>query len=173
MTDDTDPDDPEDQDDAGKQEQPTIDEDEMADMDSIAEQVEADVGAGSDDLDENADEQDDADDAGQDLTAPGASRTSIGDVYCNVLGMGAAVTKDRYGSGIEGDRKDVLDDYSEIAKDLEIDKAVDDLIEQHGGPDSLSPGQTVLVMTIVFWGMVAMEDPSIIEGLADEGGISP
>jgi len=84
--------------------------------------------------------------------------------------MGAAVAKDQYGSGVDGDRKDVLDDYAEIAKDLEIGQAVDDLIDEHGGPDSLTPGQTVIVMTTIWAGMVVMEDPEILEGLAQEGG---
>jgi len=155
-------------DDQEEPEQPSIDEDEMADLDSIAEEVEVDAGAGDQDGAEDVDDQENADlDLDED-----ADRTSIGDVYCNVLGMTAVTAKDRYGSGLDDGqgRKDALDDYAEIARDLEIDEAVDDLIEQYGGPDSLTPGQTVIVMTIVWGGMVAMEDPEILEGLADEGG---
>jgi len=147
-------------------EQPSIDEGEMADLDSIAEEVEADAGAGDQDGEGDVDDQEDADlDLDED-----ADRTSIGDVYCNVLGMTAVTAKDRYGSGLDKDRKDALEELAEIARDLEIDAAVDDLIEQYGGPDQLTPGQTVIVMTIVWGGMVAMEDPEILEGLADEGG---
>jgi len=151
-----------------EREQPSIDEDEMADLDSIAEEVEADAGAGDGDEDES--DQDDVEDD-LNLGDPDEAGTSIGDVYCNVLGMSAVTAKDRFGSGLEDgrDRKDALDDYAEIAKDLEIDDAVDDLIEQYGGPDELTPGQTVLVMSIVFAGMVAMEDPEIIEGIAEGG----
>jgi hypothetical protein len=152
-------------------EQPSIDDEEMADISAVAEEVEADAGAADEDGD--ADDQDDHDDADLELD-PDEAKTSIGDVYCNVLGMASTVAKDRYGSGLEDgrDRKDALDDYAEIARDLEIDDAVDDLIEEYGGPDELTPGQTVLVMSVVFAGVVAMEDPAIIEGIA-EGGSNP
>jgi len=155
------------EDDVDDQDQPAIDEDEMADMSSIAEQVEQSAGAASE---EDQEDSDGDRDVGADLDLePSADRTSIGDIYCNVLGMSAAVARDRYGSGLEGDRKDVLDEYAEIARDLEIDQAVDDLIDEHGGPDSLTPGQTVIVMTVVWGGMVVMDDPEIIEGLAEGG----
>jgi len=152
-------------DDQEEPEQPSIDEDEMADLDSIAEEVEREAGAADGDQ-EDVDDPDRESSKDLELDADDA-RTSIGDVYCNVLGMSAAVAKDELGSGLEGDRKDALDEYADIARDLEIDEAVDDLIEEYGGPDQLSPGQTVIVMTVVFTGVVAMDDPEILEGLAD------
>ena len=148
------------------EEQPDIEDDEMADISAVAEQVEAEAGAagdeeGDDSPPDTADESDLALDAEED-------RTSIGDVYCNVLGMGAAVARDQYGSGLEQDRKDVLDEYADIARDLDIDDAVDDWIAEHGGPDALSPGQTIIVMTVVWGGMVVMDDPAIIENIGGE-----
>lgn len=147
-------------DDAG--DQPAIEGDEMADMSAVAGDVENEVAPGQD---ESADEDlDDLDDVEMD-----PDRTSIGDVYCNILGMSGAIAKDELGSGLEDNRKDVLDEYAEIARDLDIDDAVDDLLEEHGGPDSLSPGQTVVIMSVVWFGMVCFEDPEILEGLANGG----
>lgn len=144
-----------------EEEQPDIADDEVADLSAVAEQVEAEAGSAA------GDEAADQADAEEPTLDPDADRVSIGDVYCNVLGMGAAVARDRYGSGLEQDRKDALDEYAEIARDLEIDQAVDDWLEAHGGPDQLTPGQTIIVMTVVWGGMVVMEDPAIIEGVAD------
>jgi hypothetical protein len=158
MTDEPDTDDSE--------EQPDIEDDEMADISAVAEQVEAEAGAAGDDED---DEEPDNTDEEPDLALNAEEdRTSIGDVYCNVLGMGAAVARDQYGSGLERDRKDVLDEYAETARNLDIDDAVDDWIAEHGGPDSLSPGQTIIVMTVVWGGMVVMDDPAIIENIGGE-----
>ncbi len=147
------------------QDQPPIDSDEMADISAVAEQVEAEAGAAADEDDNDQP----ATDREPELTPDAdTDRTSIGDVYCNVLGMGAAVARDQYGSGLDRDRKDVLDEYADIARDLDIDDAVDDWIDQHGGPDQLSPGQTIIVMTVVWGGMVVMDDPAIIENIGGE-----
>jgi len=166
MTSDDEPD--VDQDDAD--EQPELDDDEMADISSVAQEIEEET---SDDADDQ-EESDDADDQdGADLDSPGSSsitdgdRTTPGDIYCNGLGMLAAVGRTQYGTADADDRSDLVEEYGDIARDLEIDQYVDELLEERGGVDELSPAQALMATTMMWGGMVAMDDPEMLEGLSD------
>jgi len=146
------------------EEQPEIDDEEMADFSAVAEEIEAEAGADAGDQDES-DDQDgsaDVDDRGD--------RVSAGDVYCNALGMSAAVARASYGSADPDDRSELVEEYGDMARDLQIDEYVDDWLEEQGGIDELSPGQAILLSTVMFGGMVAMDDPDMVEGLASEVG---
>lgn len=155
-------------------EQPDIDEDEMVDFSAVADEVEAETTPNADD--DTDDEEDDQSGNSQQSSDESAGagdeqdRISAGDVYCNALGMGAAVARASYGSADPDDRSDLVEDYGDMARDLQIDEYVDDWLEEQGGIDELSPGQAILLSTVMFGGMVAMDDPEMVDGLAQEVG---
>jgi hypothetical protein len=147
-------------------EQPELDDDEIADISSVADEIEDETSPDTDD------DQEESDDAG--LDSPGTEsltegdRTTPGDIYCNGLGMLAAVGRTQYGTADESERSELVEEYGDIARDLEIDQYVDELLEQQGGIDELSPGQALLATTMMWGGMVAMDDPEMLEGLGGE-----
>ncbi|MFC6953534.1 hypothetical protein [Halorubellus litoreus] len=148
---------------------PNLDDDDLVDIpDDVAEQVaEADAEASDDDTD--AEETDDAGDDSEGVPShsPEEDRTTLGDVYCNALGMGATVAKDRYGEGVD-DRGDAMDEYADMARQLDLDEYVDDWVDAHGGPDELSPGQSIGVFSVVFAVMVLVEDADLAANVMDE-----
>lgn len=145
-------------------EQPEIEDDELAEWEAVGDSVDEDP---DEDDDEQDDDEDTADSTGMDEFDP--SRTSIGDVYCNALGMGAAVARDRYGD-LDDERTAAMDEYADMARQLDIDDYVDDWMEEQGGIDELSPGQGAMVMSVVFAVMVAVEDPALAENAIGEVG---
>lgn len=148
--------------------QPAINPDEMADLSSVADEVEESMADESDESSES-DTDEGGEDAPEEPEEAGAdARTSIGDVYCNMLGMAAWAARDRYGDLDGMDRSEAMEQYADIAADLEIDAAVDDWIEQQGGPDALTPAQTVIIMSVVWGGIVVMDDPAILDTLDGE-----
>ena len=153
-------------------EQPKIADEEMADFSAVADEIEAEAGAESDDeSEEQAD--DSAEDSSDDQEVPAmdataSDRVTPGDIYCNALGMGAAVVRASYGSAESDDRSDLVEEYGDMARDLQIDAYVDEWLEEQGGIDELSPGQAILISTVMFGGMVAMDDPDLVEGVAGE-----
>jgi len=148
-------------------EQPELNDDEMADISSVAAEIEDETSPDSDDDQEESDDADQPDDGG--LDAPGSindgDRTTPGDIYCNGLGMLAAVGRTQYGTADESERKELMDEYGDIARDLDIDQYVDELLAERGGIDELSPGQALMATTMMWGGMVAMDDPEMLEGL--------
>jgi len=152
-------------------EQPELEDEEMADISAIAEEIEEET---SDDVDDDQEESDDGDDQEDaSLDSPGTSsltdgdRTTPGDIYCNGLGMLAAVGRTQYGTADADDRSELVEEYGDIARDLEIDSYVDQLLEERGGIDELGPGQALLATTMMWGGMVAMDDPEMLEGLGN------
>jgi len=149
-------------------EAPELDEDEIADIGDIADEIE-DETAPDDDQD-GADDRNDNDDG--ELDSPTSSsitdgdRTTPGDIYCNGLGMLAAVGRTQYGTASPDGRSDLVDEYGDIARDLEIDSYVDELLEERGGIDELTPAQALLATTMMWGGMVAMDDPEMLDNIA-------
>ena len=149
---------------------PEIDDGDVVDVAAIAEEIEEEEAATVDD--ELAEQADDAGTDQADSVSTDGARVTPGQVYTNGLGTVGATLRDRYGT-LDDDRSEVADDYAELARDLEIDQAVDDWLEEQGGIDSLSPGQTVLVTTLLWAGMVGIDDPDVIGGVADDlGGVA-
>jgi len=151
-------------------EQPDIDDEEMADFGAVAEDIEDEAGAGAGEDEDADEEQTDQDDDPEMGMEPDPDRVSIGTVYCNGLGMGAAVARTSWGSAEEDEREDLMEDYRGVAEQLEIDQCVDDWLEEHGGVDELSPGQATVVLTALWAGMVAMDDPDMVGNIAGEVG---
>jgi hypothetical protein len=63
-----------------------------------------------------------------------------------------------------------MEEYGDLARDLQIDEYVDQWMQEQGGMDELTPGQAIIVSTMLFGGMVAMEDPEMMENVAGEVG---
>lgn len=146
------------------------DEDFVEVPDDVAEQVaEADAEATDDGEEENADETEESGGDGDEVPShsPEGDKTTLGDVYCNALGMGATVAKDRYGEGVD-DRADAMDEYADMARQIDLDEYVDDWVEEHGGPSNLSPGQSIGVFSVVFCVMVLVEDADLAANIMDE-----
>lgn len=166
---------PEQEEEPADDEQPDLEDEEMADFSQVADEIEEQAGASADDgddeeTDEQADDTDEsADEPEMDLSAPSEADISIGDVYCNGLGMMAAVGRSRYGDTSK-DRSALVDEYGDLARDLQIDEYLDQWMAEHGGMDELGPGQALVVSTLLFGGMVMMDDPTMAENIAGEVG---
>lgn len=152
---------------------PELDDDDYLDIDA---DMAADVADETADEAEQEDADQEEDSTGADAIAPTAdvsssstAGTSVGDIYCNALGMGAAVSRVRYGTLDEAERDAVREEYADMARDLEIDTYVDEWMVERGGMDELSPGQAIMVSTGLFGAFVAMDDPALVEALADGG----
>lgn len=154
-------------------EKPSVEQGEMADLGSVAAELEEasqkqqDEGESSEDGDDDqADEQGDLPDRGVD---PSEADISIGTVYTNALGMSAAVARGRYGSlDDEDDRDDVADEYASMARQIQLDEWMDQWIAEQGGLDGLSPGEAVLLGTLMWGGMVLLDDPEMAENMLGE-----
>jgi len=156
---------------AESSDQPDLSDDDMVDIpDDVAEQVaqaDAEEAEDADDTEETTDDTDEESDSVP-STSAGEDRTSLGDVYCNALGMATVAAKDRHGAGVE-DRQAAMGEYADMARQLDLDEYVDDYVAMHGGPDELSPGQAIVVFSVVFGASVMVEDPelsgAVLEGV--------
>jgi hypothetical protein len=148
--------------------EPDLDGDDYVEVpDDVAEQVAAETA-------EDSDDPDDADQATDDAEAsdPLTSGTSVGDIYCNALGMTATLARESRGSGVD-DRDRQVDEYADMARQLELDQFVNEWVDAHGGADDLSPGQGIMVGTSMFALAVLVEDPTLAEDLTDGNGSEP
>jgi hypothetical protein len=158
------------EDDAGDEPEPELEGDAFADVDpEIAEQV-----AAADAEDEDVDDDPDADDGGgadlEDDSDGGDAgdgsddRKTVGHVYCRALGAGAAISQDRMGSGVD-DRSAVIDEYADLAKELDLDEYMDQWYRENLSDNSeLGPGQGLVAMTSLFAVMVLVEDAEMLDG---------
>ena len=89
--------------------------------------------------------------------------------YILLLGMATVAAKDRHGSDVE-DRQAAMDEYADMARQLDLDEYVDDYVAMHGGPDELSPGQAIVVFSVVFGASVMVEDPELSESVLEGVG---
>ncbi|DAC85266.1 hypothetical protein [Natrinema versiforme] len=157
-------------DDAGDEPEPELEEDSYADIDpEIAEKVaaadaeDADGDDGSDDAVDGGNDGDASDDAGDDTP----DNLSPGHIYCKALGAGATISQERMGSGVD-DRSAAIEDYAELAKDLDLDDYFDQwYAENIGGSDEISPGQGLVAFSSLFAVMVLVEDAEMLDGAID------
>ena len=151
---------------------PSVEGDELADLGSVAEEIEEasqkrQEAEGSEEEAAGSDENDQDDPPERDVD-PGGSEISLGTVYTNALGMSAAVARGRYGS-IEDDERDrVADEYANMARQIQLDEYLDQWVQTQGGLDGLSPGEAVLLGTLMWGGMVMLDDPTMAENVLDE-----
>jgi len=135
---------------------PDLDDEDMVEVpDDVAEQVaDADTDEEADDGDEEG-EDDDASPA----PSPADADVSLGDVYCNALGMGATVAKQEYGEGV-GDFETTMDQYAAMARQCDLDVYVDQWAAEHSGAE-MTPAQGILVGTAMFAMSVAASDSQL------------
>lgn len=160
-TDDATPDDAPEPDEADAEDQPDIEDDEMAEWGAVGEEVADDPDDADEDTDEDTDEQasdEETDELGG--MDPSSMDTSLGDIYCNGLGLGAAAMRDRYGE-LDEDMTDAMDEYAALARQLDIDQYLNEYVQQQGGMSELSPGQALVLMTLLFPMVVAVDDPTL------------
>lgn len=96
---------------------------------------------------------------------------SIGHVYCRSLGLGAAVLVTRYDEDLEEPREDLVDEYAALAKQTDLDHYMDQWFEQSMGRSEMTPAQGVAVGTVMFAVGIAVHNPAVAEGLAQEVGL--
>lgn len=153
--------------------QPAIEDDEMADFGSIAEEIEEETNE-ADESEESEPEASDGDTSAESDEQANETETvtpegtSLGTVYCNSLGMLSAVSRCRFGTADAEDRDELAEDYAGMARQLEIDAYLDEWVEEHGGMDSVDPGTALVLSTLLFGGMVIMEDPALAETAVEE-----
>lgn len=156
------PADPDDTDD-GEQPGPDLSDDDVATIpEEVVEQAEE---AGGDDADSDADDGSDTEGSDDVPTTSPDARKSVGDVYVRAMGVTGAVARERAGEGLDGDREEIVDEYADLARELELDEYMDDWYAEHvGGDGEMSPGQGLVAMTGLFLAMVALDDPSMVSG---------
>jgi hypothetical protein len=156
-----------DQDDVDEDEQPEIEGEEMADLSSVADEIEDAAGAGADgdgrDQDDVDGDQDGVVQEDVDELEPGRSR-GWGDMYVRSLTTGLnAVVEERGKAGAEP-----IDE--QMARDLHLDEAFDEWMAQRGRSE-MEPGQEVLLGTIILaTSTLATKTDLPSEIMADVGG---
>ncbi|WP_435358456.1 hypothetical protein [Haloarchaeobius sp. DFWS5] len=151
---------------------PDLGDDDYLDIpDDVAEQVaEADAEQTEDDeTEESDDEQSESADDTTPSHSPESDRTTLGDVYCNALGMATVAAKDRAGTEVD-DRQAAMDEYADLARQLDLDKFIDDWLAEHGQSSELTPGQGIVVFTVVFCGSVMVEDAELSNAVMEGVG---
>lgn len=100
--------------------------------------------------------------------APDDDRVSIGDVYCNGVGLAAAAAVGSFGPEDDSrSREQLMEEYSGLARDLDLDQYVDDALAAHGGPDDLPPAHAAVLMTVVLAASIAVSEPETTRNLAN------
>lgn len=143
---------------------PELEDDEIADLGPVAEELEEasqQEGDGEDEG-EDSDEEDSTDPTEREID-PSQTDISLGTVYTNALGMSAAVARGRYGDLEDGERERIADEYAEMARQIDLDTYLDQWMREQGGLDELSPGEAVLLGTLMWGGMVMLDDPTMAE----------
>lgn len=115
---------------------------------------------------------DDQEDESAELQEPSAKDVvegdiSVGHVYCRTLGVGAAVLVTRYDEN-EDDPDELVEEYAGLAKQTDLDQYMDQWFAENMGGAEMSPGQGLAVGTCLFFAMVAMQNPAVMDGLASE-----
>lgn len=154
---------------------PDLNDDDMVDVDeemaaAVAESTTSDDGNDSTSSDGNGQEtttnNGESDDSGPSATETLTTGTSVGDMYCNALGMGATLARQSKGSGVD-DREGQMEEYGDLARQLDLDAFVNEWVEEHGAADELTPAQGIAIGTGMFAMTVLVEDPAIMENLQE------
>lgn len=128
--------------------QPDINEDEVADIGDIADDVEAESGADADDDEDNDEQESETADVDQqdsdDLPAPSDSDgDSWGDLYVGTLTTSANVLIEEY-----GDEGETIDE--DLARQQHLDEYFNDWMESRGKREDMPPEQALLISTAMF-----------------------
>jgi hypothetical protein len=147
----------------GREDEPEIDEEDVADIpDDMADEL-ADVAA-PDESDEGGSES-----GGEDEELdPSLQNASIGNTYCKMLGMVGGTVAANYDA--DADRESEAEEYEQMARQLDLDALMDRWVAEAGGVEELPPGQAVLVSTGLFGGLLVVDHPELADDLLNNDG---
>lgn len=143
---------PSDEDVDEEEEKPPIEDDEFADLSSVADEIEESAGAEAEDEDDVDDDQgDDADqeDSSEDHTRGSPAGRGWGDMYVASVTSGLNAVIDEHGK----DGAEPLDE--QMARDLHLDDAFEEVMEKRGRAD-MPPEQELLMGTLILAGTVVL-----------------
>jgi len=134
-----------------------------------AEDLEEIGDAVADETSDESDQEDGPEDALEEPTPEDFAEgdISVGHVYCQTLGVSAAVLVDRYDDP-DDDRDKLVDEYADLARQTDLDVYMDQWFEENWGTSEMSAGQGLAVGTCLFFAMVAMNNPAVVDGIAGE-----
>jgi hypothetical protein len=164
-----------------KTEEPDLGEDDLAELDPDVVEKVAEETAGDDEGSDSGDGEDDArgDEGNSKGTSEGESgpfatsgEHTVGGIYCNALGAVATGTREKWGSGVDGDREEAIEEYASLAESLGLEGYVNEWYEQQGGTPEMSPGQGMVAMTGMFAVLVLMEDETMMDSAMDGGALA-
>ncbi|MGB9987309.1 hypothetical protein [Salarchaeum japonicum] len=140
-------------------EQPALDDDEMADLAGIGEEIEDDLDdAEPDDGDETSDEIESAGESSE--STPSGDRRKWGDMYCNI----AVTATESLIEGLDGDAEVSGDDL----RDLDVDDAFNEMMAERGRPEDVPPQQWVFMGTAMFVVGNVVAQTDVLERLLDD-----
>jgi hypothetical protein len=145
-------------------EKPDLDDDQRVDVDLEA----VDEGIEGEEENDKKDESGvSGDDSGEPDSAEGAYRDTdpsgynFGDAYVKGLTTACNTAVERY-----CDDPDPVD--ADLARELELDQAINDWLATKDMNDEMSPGQAVLVSTLLFVGLTVAMNAELVNGLIDD-----
>jgi len=143
---------------------PDLDDLDDEDLEEVADEVAEDT---SDDQKDEGDQSDPQKTPGDSTPDDLQDDLSVGHVYCQTLGVSAAVLVDRYGEAESG-RDDLVDEYADLAKQTDLDHYMDQWFQEQMGESQMSPGQGLVVGTVLFGVLVLANNPEVADALAEE-----
>lgn len=144
------------------EELPEIDDEEMADadLDALAEEVEAETAPDADEEESEGDGDEDE----LEPAAPGGSNDSWGDMYVGTLVSVSNAIIDEFGT------EDAEQVEEELARQLHLDEYFDEWMSQRGKPD-MPPEQAILIGTTMFLVVVIGTKTDLVSQLLEEADI--
>lgn len=139
-------------------EKPPVDDDATVDLDA----VDAAIDDATDEDGDEAVEADDETDAEPEPTEELGGKT-FGDHYVNGLCAVSNAVIDKY-SDESGEGVD-----ESMARQLELDDAMDEWIRSKGLSEEMAPGQQLIVCTLMFLVAAVASNPAVVDNLASEG----
>lgn len=142
-------------------EKPEVDTESTVDLDAVDEALEAEKNDDASDQDDGDEEIDDAEGSEEVDFAGGGT---FGDHYVNGLCTVSNAVIEHYGddgaTGVDGS----------MARDLELDKAMNEWIRSKGVTEEMPPGQALLIATLMFLVAALASNPAVVNGVLDELG---
>lgn len=145
---------------AEDEELPAVPDESGPDLDSINEAIE------EEETEEEEDDQEDVDEETETTSADDPMSSfegieSFGDAYVT----GLVTVSNHAVEAVEGENANPVSE--DLARDLELDKAMDEWMGEFSDADQMSPMQQLLTMTVVFVAIVLASNPALVERILD------
>lgn len=139
-------------------EKPAVDPESTVDLDAVDEALDAEKDEGDSDQGGAVDDQQTAE------PEPDLGGGTFGDHYVNGLCTVSNAVIEHYGEeGATG-----VDES--MARDLELDRAMNEWIRSKGVTEEMPPGQALLIATLMFLVAALASNPAVVNGVLDELG---